>query len=69
MGFIKTAETERTEVLDEQGKVARVFGRLNKPEATELEILRTAKEMGVKVGNLRDHCDVSSTGTLGLKRR
>lgn len=67
MGFIKTAETESSEVLDEQGRVNRVFDRLGKDEASELEILRTARDMGVRVGSLRDHCEVTPAG--GLKRR
>jgi hypothetical protein len=66
MGFIKTAETETSAVLDEQGRVNRVFDRLGKDEASELEILRTARDMGIKTGSLRDHCDVTSGG---LKRR
>jgi hypothetical protein len=67
MGFIKTAETETSAVLDEQGRVNRVFDRLGKNEASELEILRTARDMGVRVGNLADHCDVTIAG--GLTRR
>jgi hypothetical protein len=67
MGFIKTAETETSTVLDEQGRVNRVFDRLGKDEASELEILRAARGLGVAVGSLRDHCDVTPAG--GLKRR
>jgi hypothetical protein len=67
MGFIKTAETESATVLDEKGRVNRVFDRLGKDEASELEILRAARESGVKVANLREHCDVTPDG--GLKRR
>lgn len=66
-GFIKTAETEKTEVLDNQGVIGHVFDRLGKDEATELEIMRTARDMGVRVANLRSVCDVTPTG--GLKRR
>jgi hypothetical protein len=66
MGFIKTAETETSAVLDEQGRVNRVFDRLGKDEATELEILRAARALGVTVGTLREHCDVTPDG---LKRR
>lgn len=66
--FNKTADTEGTEVLTEQRKLARVFDRLGKDEATELEVLRTAKEMGMPVSNLRDYCKVNANGTVGLKK-
>lgn len=66
MAFQKTAETEQATVLDEDGKVRRVFARLNKDEASELEILRTARDMGVKLDNLHEHCTVTPTG---LKRK
>lgn len=64
--FTKIAETESTQVLTEQTKVARVFDALGKDEATELEILRTARDMGMSVSNLRSYCTVTPTG---LKRR
>jgi hypothetical protein len=66
VAFQKTAEAEQATVLDEDGKVRRVFARLNKDEASELEILRTAKDMGMKIENLRDHCTATPSG---LKRR
>jgi len=59
--FNKTAETEKVEVLDEKGRIARVFKRLNKSEATELEILRAAKEIGISVEGLHKHCTVSGS--------
>ena len=59
--FNKTAETEKVEVLDEKGRIARVFKRLNKTEATELEILRAAKEIGISVEGLHKYCTVSGS--------
>lgn len=49
MSFVKTADCESATPLDEKGKLAKVLERLGKPEAeaTELEIARTAKAMGI----------------------
>jgi AraC-like DNA-binding protein len=66
MMFNKTADSESAVVLNEQTKLDRVFDRLGKDEASELEILRTARDMGMTVSNLRSNCTVTPTG---LKRR
>lgn len=66
--FNKTADTEGVEILTEQRKLARVFDRLGKSEASELEVLRAAQEMGTPVSNLRDYCTISPSGMVGLKK-
>lgn len=67
--FHKTAETEGTAVLGEKDRVIRVFDRLGKDVATELEILRTAKDMGMSLKGVKlsEHCTVTGAN-LGLKR-
>ena len=54
--FNKTADTEKVDVLDEAGCIRRVFARLGKDTASELEILRAAKELGITVSGLYKHC-------------
>ena len=65
--FTKIAETEEATVLDDAGKVRRVFSRLDKEEATELELVRTARQMGVVLPRLKDHTELGQNGLLKVK--
>ena len=65
--FSKIAESENAVVLDDAGKVRQVFARLGKDEATELEIARTARQMGVTLPRLKDHTELGQNGLLKVR--
>lgn len=66
--FTKTADTEKMDVLDDAGKVRRVFASLSKDTASELELLRVARTMGVVLPKLSEYTEAGPAGTLRLKR-
>lgn len=66
--FNKIAETEQATVLDDAGKVRRIFARLNKDEASELELARAARQTGIVLPRLKDHTEPTANGQLKLKR-
>lgn len=68
--FQKIADSEAANVLDGGSKVRFAFDRLGRDEASELEILRTAKDAGLSLKGLRlsDFTEVGPNGTLRLKR-
>lgn len=66
--FTKIGETESVRVIEIQGVVSRLFAKIGKNEATELEVLRAAKELGVRLpGKLNELCLVNANGTLSPK--
>lgn len=67
MSFEKRIASESSHVVDpDRGIISSLFAKLGKTEATELEILRTAREMGVRVTGLRRFCTETSPGKLSL---
>jgi len=70
MSFNKRIASESAHVVEpDKGIISSIFSRLGKSEATELEILRTAREMGVKVVGLRKFCTETSPGRLSLTEK
>lgn len=66
--FTKIGETESSEVVAIQGVVTRLFEKIGKTTATELEVLRAARDLGVRLpGKMHDICTVNSDGTLSPK--
>lgn len=66
--FNKTGATEQAIVLDDEGKVRRIYAHLGKDEASELEIARAARESGIALPKLSQFTEPGVDGRLRLKR-
>jgi hypothetical protein len=67
--FTKRIAAEHAHIVDpEKGKIAQIFKKLGKSEATELELLRAAKDMGLQLTGLRTYCEIDANGLLRPKQ-
>ena len=65
MAFEKRIASENVALVDAgKGVISQIFNKLGKSEATELEVLRTAKTLGIELSNLRTCCDIGKDGLL-----
>lgn len=68
MGFEKRIASEGSSVLtNDEASLRQIFQRLGKRAASELEILRTARDLHLEISNLRDSCEKDANGLLILK--
>jgi hypothetical protein len=68
MAFEKRFASENIAPVDSgRGNVTQIFSKMGKGEASELEVRRVGKKLGLELTNLKDACDVSPEGLLRPK--
>ena len=68
MAFEKRIASDSCRVVESDfGLLSKIFQKLGKSKATELEVVRTAREMGVRLRGLRKFCNLDAQGLLSLK--